>query len=80
MAPRKPVIVEWTAHARARAETLGVPRSDIEDALMEGHPRRRTNPRAADWLLDVGRYTVAYNHPHEGDESAALVVTVWRRA
>lgn len=47
---------------------------------MEGHRRRRANPRAADWLLDVGRYTIAYNHPHDGDESSALVVTVWRRA
>lgn len=74
------MILEWTAHARARAETLGVPLSEIEDALMEGHRGRRTNPREADWLLDVGSYTVAYNHPHEGDESAALVVTVWRRA
>lgn len=73
------MIVEWTAHAWARAETLAVPRSEIEDALMEGHRRRRTNPREADWLLDVGRYTVAYNHPHEADESVALVVTVWRR-
>lgn len=80
MAPPNPVIVEWTAHARARAEALGVARSHVEDALLEGHRRRRANPRAADWLLDVGRYTVAYNHPHEADESAALVVTVWRRA
>ncbi len=77
---RSPVVVRWTAHAWARAESLGVTRSDIEDALEEGHGRRRVNPREADWLLDVGRLTVAYNHPYDGDEFAALVVTVWRRA
>jgi hypothetical protein len=77
---RSPVIVAWTAHALARADSLDVPRSDIQDALVAGHGRRRANPREADWLLDVGRYTVAYNHPHADDKSVALVVTVWRRA
>lgn len=80
VAPRNPVEIEWTAHAWARAQSLGVPRSDVENALIERHRRRRANPRAADWLLDVGRYTIAYNHPHDGDGSSALVVTVWRRA
>lgn len=80
MAARNPVIVEWTAHAYVRADGLGVAPSDIEHAIMEGHRRRRANPRAADWLLDVGRLTVAYKHPRNGDDSTALVVTVWRRA
>ena len=80
MAARNPVIVEWTAHAHVRADRLGVARSDIEHAIVEGHRRRRSNPRAADWLLNVGRLTVAYNHPDDGDELAARVVTVWRRA
>ena len=80
MAPRDPFIIRWTAHARVRAESLGIPWTDVDDAIMTGHRRRRVNPRAADWLLDVGRYIVAYNHPDDGDEIAALVVTVWRRA
>lgn len=74
------MIVEWPAHAQVRAAALAFPRRDIEDVLVAGHPHRRANPRDADWLLDVGRYTVAYNHPDDGDELAARVVTVWRRA
>jgi hypothetical protein len=32
VAPRKPVIIEWTAHARARAEILGTPAPAHEPA------------------------------------------------
>ena len=35
---------------------------------------------AADWLVVSGRLAVAYNHPLEGDELTALVVTLWRRS
>jgi hypothetical protein len=79
VAPPDPFIVRWSAHALVRAESLGVPRRDVEDGLAS-HAHRRGNPREADWLIDLGRLTVAYNHPADGDESVALVVTVWRRA
>jgi hypothetical protein len=29
--------------------------------------------------VDAGRLVVAYNHPDEDDEIAALIVTLWRR-
>ena len=57
--PRDPVIIRWTAHALVRAESLGIARSLVEDAVTAEHARRRKNPGAADWVLDVGRYTIA---------------------
>jgi len=53
---------------------------DVEEALLTGHRRRRRNTGAADWLIGAGRLLVAYNHPDEGDELIARIVTLWRRA
>jgi hypothetical protein len=80
MAHEGPRLVEWTDHAFVKAEMLGVTRTDVERAVLEGHPRRTHNTRAADWLVSEGRLTVAYNHPHREDALTALVVTLWRRA
>ena len=73
-----PHTVEWTAHALAKAQLLGVARTDVEDAVLAGHDRRSRNTGAADWLVSFGRIAVAYNYP-ANDESTALVVTLWRR-
>jgi uncharacterized protein YciI len=70
--------VRWTHHALERLESAGLVPSDVEDALLEGHARRLANTRAADCLLLVGPFAIAYNHPDGGDVSTARIVTVYR--
>jgi hypothetical protein len=77
--PEVPRIVAWADHALVKAQLLGIARSDVEDAVLEGHPGRSKNTGAADWLVVSGRLAIAYNHPVDGDELAALIVTLWRR-
>jgi hypothetical protein len=78
MTAHAPTTVLWTDHALVKAQLLGIPGSDVEDAILSGHDGRVRNARAADWLVQSGRLVVAYNHP-EGDDLTALVVTLWRR-
>lgn len=74
-----PVRVRWTDHAADKAALLGIPRSDVEHALLENHHARRRNARSADWLLSCGRLAVAYDHPDHDDATTARIVTLWRR-
>jgi hypothetical protein len=74
----QPRIVAWTDHALVKAELLGVPRTDVEEAGLTGHDQRSRNTGAADWLVVAGRHAIAYNHP-VGDELTALVITLWRQ-
>jgi alkylation response protein AidB-like acyl-CoA dehydrogenase len=78
--PADPRIVHWSDHALAKAELLGFARADVEQIVLAGHRRRTSNSGAADWLTEAGRLVVAYNHPDGGDEIAALIVSLWRRA
>jgi len=78
MMPDAPRIVAWTDHALAKAQLLGITRIDVEDAVLEGHPSRSKNTGAADWLVVSGRLAIAYNHPADGDELVAVIVTLWR--
>ena len=48
MAHEGPRLVEWTDHAVVKAEMLGVTRTDVERAVLEGHARRTRNTGAAD--------------------------------
>jgi hypothetical protein len=73
-----PQLIQWTDHALAKADGLGIPRSDVEDAVLTRHHERRSNTRAADWLIAVGNLAVAYNHPDDEDWPTARVVTLWR--
>ena len=75
-----PHIVHFTDHALAKAQLLAIAGSDIEAAVLGGHCQRTRNTGSADWLTTAGRLAVAYNHPHEGDELVALIVTLWRGA
>lgn len=75
-----PRIVHFTDHALAKAQLLGIARSDIEAAVLERHGQRTRNTGSADWLTTAGRLAVAYNYPHEGDQLVALIVTLWRDA
>jgi hypothetical protein len=71
-------LVEWTSHALAKAEELSIPRSDIEDAVLERHHERTGNTGAADWLILADRLAVAYNHPDGDDWITARIITLWR--
>jgi hypothetical protein len=71
-------MVEWTDHALAKAQLLGIARADVEDAILDQYERRSRNTGAADWFVVSGRLAVAYNYP-ANDELTALVVTLWRR-
>jgi hypothetical protein len=75
-----PRIITWTDHALAKAPLLGISRTDVESAILSGHRRRTRNTGAAHWLLISGRLAIAYNHPVDGDELTASVVTLWRRS
>jgi hypothetical protein len=68
----------WTDHALVKAEILGVPRADVEDAVLTRHGQRQRNTGAADWLVVSGPLAIAYDHP-AGDELTSLVVTLWRQ-
>jgi hypothetical protein len=46
-----PRLVEWTDHALVTAQLLGVPRADIEEAVLSRHGQRKRNTGAADWLV-----------------------------
>jgi hypothetical protein len=76
-APR-PHVGEWTAHASAKAQLIGLSRTEIEDAILTRHAERTSNTRSADWLLAHGSLRIAYNHPSAGDATIAKVVTLWR--
>lgn len=74
-----PHVVSWTDHALVKAEMLGAPRQEIEDAVLARHGVRTRNTGAADWIVMHRGWVIAYNHP-AGDELTALIVTLWRRS
>jgi hypothetical protein len=76
---RHPRIVHWTEHAEVRAAEADVPASLVEDLVLTDHGRRHANPGSGDWRLRVGRISVIYDHPADGDWLVARIVTVWRR-
>ena len=80
MVESDPRMVRFTDHALAKAELLGITRTDVEQAVLERHRRRRHNTRAADWVIVAGRLAIAYNHPDGDDDLVAFVVTLWRTA
>jgi hypothetical protein len=72
-----PIRVSFSDHASDKASRIGVASSDVADAILEYHDRRRRNPGSANWLVSKGRIVVAYNWPHRGDQAIAYVVTLW---
>jgi hypothetical protein len=73
-----PSLIEWTEHARVKAERERFVLTDIEDAVLGHHEHRARNPRQADWVLRVGRLVVVYDWPANGDAVRARVISVWR--
>jgi hypothetical protein len=78
---------KWTIHARRRLRRLrnrGVDQAEIEAALRSEHAYRVRNAGKADWQVtitsgDGRRFGVAYDHPVDGDDALAKVVTVFRK-
>jgi hypothetical protein len=73
----------WTAHARLRIGQRRLDRSDVEQAIREGHDTREVNDGRAQWLVrgttaDGTPFEVIYDHPHGGDVDTARIVSVWR--
>ncbi len=69
----------WTIHAEERLGERGLTKELVEKAVREGHPIRHANEGEADWLVDAGRFFVAYDHPALGDIDAVCIVTVWTK-
>lgn len=74
---RTPSLVLFTRYAERRLAQRGLSQAQVADLVLYEHPRRRRNPREADWLVRAQGMGVAYNWPDRGDQTAALVVTVW---
>jgi hypothetical protein len=77
--PSAPSIVRWTDHALTKADFLGIARTDVQDAVLDRYATRQRNGGAGDWKLVRDHTVVIFNHPDQGDDVAALVVTLWRR-
>ncbi|MEX2448109.1 MAG: DUF4258 domain-containing protein [Solirubrobacterales bacterium] len=72
----------WTDHAELRFGERGLTRSEVEEAVREGHPIREANQGDADWRVygvrsDGRKFAVIYDNPVRGDADAACVVSVW---
>lgn len=72
-----PSRVVFTVHAEQKARRLGITASDLAEAVLANHIRRRRNPGAADWLVVTGGRVVVYNWPDGDDATRALVVSFW---
>ena len=72
-----PSRVRFSRHAVVRAAQVGRAPTDVADLVLDGHPRRRRNPREADWLVSAAGLVVAYNWPDGDDPTTARVVTLW---
>lgn len=70
--------MRWTDHALAKAARLRVPRSVVEDAVLQRHGRRTANPGAATWRVSFRGLVVAYDYPDRDDRTTARIVTLWR--
>ena len=72
----------WTDHAELRLGERGLTRSEVEEAVREGHPIREVNRGDADWRVygvrfDGRKFAAIYDNPVQGDASAARVVSAW---
>lgn len=72
-----PSRVIFTRHAEQKARRLGITASDLAEAVLANHIRRRRNPAAADWQVVAGGQVVVYNWPDGDDATRARVVSFW---
>jgi hypothetical protein len=72
----------WTTHAEDRRTERLLDRSTLERAVRDAHAERQINRGDADWriyglLADGRHFVVVYDHPHEADQGAVRIVSVW---
>jgi hypothetical protein len=65
-----------------RLDERHLSRSDVENAIREGHGRQ-INDGQADWLIEgitaYGvRFEAIYDHPVGDEETTARIVSAWR--
>jgi len=48
---RSPSLVAFTRYAERRLAQRGLSRRQVADLVLSEHPRRRRNPREADWIV-----------------------------
>jgi hypothetical protein len=75
--------IDWTDHAYERLRERKVDEAAIKATVRSEHPFRSRNRGAADWEVifvrqDGKRFRVLYDHPVDGDDSRARVVTILR--
>ena len=75
--------IEWTDHALTRRTRRRISAEQVEAAIKTEHAFGEENPGRGDWRLTVvrpdgRRFQVIYDHPVDGDESRACVVTLLR--
>lgn len=73
----------WTEHAEFRRGQRRLGRSDVEQAIRDGHANRQVNDGRAEWLIsgrtpDGIAFEAIYDHPHGSDQGTARIVSVWR--
>jgi hypothetical protein len=73
----------WTEHAEMRLGQRRLTASDVEQAIRDGHGGRQVNDGRAEWLVsgkttDGTIFEAIYDHPHDDDETAVRIVSVWR--
>lgn len=73
-----PSRVSFTRHALWRTEERQLTTTTIADLVLDEHSRRQRNPGPADWVLSGKGVVVAYDWPSAGDQTLAMVVTVWQ--
>jgi predicted fused transcriptional regulator/phosphomethylpyrimidine kinase len=73
----------WTEHARERLLQRRLDAVEVERAISGRHADREVNDGRAEWLItgvteNGVRFEAIYDHPHDGDEAAVRIVSVWR--
>lgn len=74
--------ITWTDHALLRLGQRRLATFEVERAIREEHENRMHNLGDADWLIETttpdGRsFGVIYDHPVQGDETRAVIVSAW---
>jgi Domain of unknown function (DUF4258) len=73
----------WTDHALLRLDERHLTRSDVEQAIRDGHRGRQVNDGEADWLIEGITahgvlFEAVYDHPVGDDATTARIVSAWR--
>lgn len=66
-----------------RLDQRHLTRSDVEQAIRDGHRGRQVNDGQADWLVEGMtthgvRFEAVYDHPVGADKTTARIVSAWR--